>query len=61
MLKKALILAFVIRHRINYISTAGQKVRQCNHLFVTQGSYLSISLLVLQNNVFYSKEINLSS
>ena len=34
---------------------------QCNHLFVTQGSYLSISLLVLQNNMFYSKEINLSS
>ena len=26
---------------------------QCNHLFVTQGSYLSISLLVLQNNMFF--------
>ena len=34
---------------------------QCNHLFVTQGSYLSICLLVLQNNMFYSKEINLLS
>jgi len=34
---------------------------QCNHLFVTQVTYLSISLLVLQNNMFYSKEINLSS
>ena len=58
--EEALILAFVIRHRINYISTTGCK-SQCNHLFVTQGSYLSISLLVLQNNMFYSKEINLLS
>ena len=58
--EEALILAFVIRHQINYISTTGRKVSAiiCSS---HKGSYLSIFLLVLQNNMFYSKEINLLS